>query len=232
MSVRKFLIERLNPGSYLGLQLTTGALVLLAASWIFGSIADEVLENDDFAAIDLWLSQWANGLDTPHITPFMRTISDMHGTFGMTVLVTITAVLLAWKRYWPWLMVLLITVPGGATLNVLMKRLFERARPQFDSPFLTLTDYSFPSGHTCAATLFYGVVASVLVPRIRSWQGRALVCTGALAMIMLVAFSRLYLGAHFLTDVLAGFVEGVAWLALCLTAIHTFVSHRAWKRRA
>lgn len=230
MSVSKFLIERLKPGSYLGLQLTAGALVLLAASWMFGSIADEVLEEDELAAIDLRLSQWANGLEMPRVTPIMHGISDLHGVYGMTALVLIAALLLAWKRYWPWLMILLIAVPGGAVLNVLMKRIFERARPQFDTPLLTLADYSFPSGHTCASTLFYGVVASVLVPRIQSWRGRVLVCAGALLMVMLVAFSRLYLGAHFLSDVLAGFAEGLAWLALCLTAIHTYIGHRARNR--
>lgn len=226
----QFLRNRLTPGHYLGLQLTCGALVLIGASWLFGSIADEVLEGEEFVALDHLISRWLNGLSTSWLTAIMMTITDVHSTRGITVLTTLTALALAWKRYWAWLMVLLVTVPSGGLLNVLMKQAFQRARPQFEPPLLMLTDYSFPSGHTCASTLFYGVLASLLVSRIASWRARSLVCAAAVGMVVLVAFSRLYLGAHFLSDVLAGFAEGVAWLALCLTATHTYLSHRAYKR--
>lgn len=223
----KFLRARLNPASYLGLQLTLGVLIVVGASWIFGSIADEVLEQEEFVAIDKQISQWLNGLATPRLTEIMLKISDLHGVQGMSVLLLIAALVLAWKRYWTWLVILLVAVPGGAAINVLMKKVFERTRPQFESPLLMLTDYSFPSGHTSASTLFYGVLAALLVPRIRLWRWRALVCMGALCLVALVAFSRLYLGAHFLSDVLAGFSVGVAWLALCLTATHTFARYQS-----
>lgn len=217
---------RPNPGRYFSQQLILGVLVLLGASWVFGSIADEVLEQDAFAAIDHFLSQWLNAMKTPGLTDIMLKVSAMHGVRGMSLLVLVTALALLWKKYGFWLMVMLLAVPGGALLNVLMKQVFERARPQLDSPVLALHDYSFPSGHTCASTLFYGVLAALLVSRTRSWRRRALACAMALGMVALVAFSRLYLGAHFLSDVLGGFAEGVAWLALCMTATHTYVRHR------
>ncbi|NGM86840.1 phosphatase PAP2 family protein [Parapusillimonas sp. SGNA-6] len=226
----RFLRNRLAPGSYLGLQLTCGALVMIAASWVFGSIADEVLEESEFVTVDHNMSRWLNRLSAPWLTDIMMAISDMHGTRGISVLMVLALLVLAWKRLWSWAMILLVTVPSGGLLNVLMKQAFQRARPQFDPPLLMLTDYSFPSGHTCASTLFYGVMASLLVPRIASWRTRSLVVAVMLGMVALVAFSRLYLGAHFLSDVLAGFAEGVAWLALCLTATHTYLGHRAWKR--
>jgi undecaprenyl-diphosphatase len=226
----RFLRNRLAPGSYLGLQLTCGALVMIAASWVFGSIADEVLEESEFVTVDHNITRWLNRLSTPWLTAIMMAISDMHGTRGISVLMVLALLLLAWKRLWSWALILLVTVPTGGLLNVLMKQAFQRARPQFDPPLLMLTDYSFPSGHTCASTLFYGVLASLLIPRIASWRKRSLFVAEMLGMVALVAFSRLYLGAHFLSDVLAGFAEGVAWLALCLTATHTYLGHRAWKR--
>ena len=124
-------------------------------------------------------------------------------------------------------MILLGAVPGGAAITVRMKKVIARTRPQIESPRLMLTAYSFPSGHPSASTLFDGVLAALLGPRIRLWRWRALVCMGALCLVALVAFSRLYLGAHFLSDVLAGFAVGVAWLALCLTATHTFARHQS-----
>ncbi len=226
----RFIRARLDPVSYLGLQLSLGALLLIGASWAFGSIAEEVLEREELVAVDMQLSYWLNSLQTPWLTDIMLKVSSLHGMQGMTALVLVAALLLAWKRYWTWMVILLFTVPSGAALNVLMKTVFERARPSFASSFMTVTDYSFPSGHTCASTLFYGVLAAFLVPRMPSWRWRALVCWCALGLIALVAFSRLYLGAHFLTDVLGGFAEGIAWLALCVTAAHTFARHRAERR--
>jgi undecaprenyl-diphosphatase len=226
----RFLRNRLTPGSYLGLQLTCGALAVIAARWAFGSIADEVLEESEFVTTDHNISRWLNGLSTSWLTNIMLAVSDMHSAAGISVLMVLAILALAWKRYWSWAMILLITVPSGGLLNVLMKSAFQRARPQFDPPLLMLADYSFPSGHTCASTLFYGVLASLLVPRMASWRMRSVVVAAALGMVTLVAFSRLYLGAHFLSDVLAGFAEGVAWLALCLTATHTYLGHRAWRR--
>lgn len=216
----------LHPGTYLSLQLISGVLVLVGASWIFGSIADEVLEQDAFAALDTSIFQWLHSMSTPALTDIMLAISAVHGVWGMSVLVLIAASVLLWKRHGFWLIVLLVAVPGGAILNVGMKQAFERARPQLEAPVLVLHDYSFPSGHTCASTLFYGVIAAFMVSHTRSWQRRANICIAALCMVALVAFSRLYLGAHFLTDVMAGFAEGIAWLALSMTAIHTYMHHR------
>ncbi|WP_395406963.1 phosphatase PAP2 family protein [Pseudoduganella sp. UC29_106] len=91
----------------------------------------------------------------------------------------------------------------------------------FDEPLLTLATYSFPSGHTVAATLFYGLLACYLVMRGRRW----LPVAGATLMVLLVACSRMYLGVHYLSDVLAAVAEGVAWLAICVTGMST------WRRR-
>ena len=106
-------------------------------------------------------------------------------------------------------------------LNVLIKHVFGRARPSFSEPFLVLTSYSFPSGHVVGTTLFYGVLAAFLVSKINAWTWRALVVLLAFVMVALVALSRVYLGVHYLSDVLAAFAEGVAWLAIFFTALHS-----------
>ena len=110
-------------------------------------------------------------------------------------------------------------------LNVLMKHAFGRARPMFADPMLTLTTYSFPSGHVAAATLFYGLLAAFMVSRIEAWRWRVLVTVLAFLMVALVALSRVYLGVHYLSDVLAALAEGIAWLAICLTAMHSLKLH-------
>jgi undecaprenyl-diphosphatase len=133
-----------------------------------------------------------------------------------------------WRRRAPyWLLATAICVPGGMLLNVLLKHVYQRARPAFDEPFVTLATYSFPSGHTAAATLFYGLLASYVVTTSPRWGVRMAALVGAAAMVALVALSRVYLGAHFVSDVLAAMAESLAWLAVCITSVSTLRRRRA-----
>ena len=124
---------------------------------------------------------------------------------------------------------LLFSVPGGMLLNVALKHVFQRARPVFEDPLVTLATYSFPSGHTMAATCFYGLLASYLVIARPVWSVRLGTVAACVVMVLLVAFSRVYLGAHYVSDVLAAMAESVAWLAVCITAISTLRRRREAK---
>jgi undecaprenyl-diphosphatase len=99
--------------------------------------------------------------------------------------------------------------------------MFERPRPHFDDPLLSLSSYSFPSGHTMTATVVFGVVASYLFTTTTDWRRRALIICVAGFLILLVGFTRMYLGVHYLSDVLGAMAEGLAWLSLCLTVIYS-----------
>ncbi|MBV9890259.1 MAG: phosphatase PAP2 family protein, partial [Rhizobacter sp.] len=101
----------------------------------------------------------------------------------------------------------------------LLKLAFHRGRPSFDDPFVTLATYSFPSGHVAGSTIFYGLLVVAVFARTTSARWRALAVAGALLAVALVAFSRMLLGAHFLSDVIAAFAEGAAWLAIALGAL-------------
>ena len=222
-----FIQARLSPRSYLGLQLTTGAVMLMGASWLFGGIAEDVVHGDPLTLVDVQVAQWFHDHATPVVTRVMLAITHLHDPLPVTVAVAMLAGYLAWKRNWYWLICLSLTVPFGMLLNVLMKYPFHRTRPSFENPPLVLSSYSFPSGHVAGATLFYGLVAAMLVARIEAWRWRVMIVLTAFALVLLVALTRMYLGVHYLSDVLAAFAEGVAWLALCLTGMNTFWHHRA-----
>ncbi|MEO6959135.1 MAG: bifunctional DedA family/phosphatase PAP2 family protein [Burkholderiaceae bacterium] len=224
-----FIEARLSAQGYLGLQLTLGALIMIGAGWLFGGISEDVIHGDPLTVVDVHVAQWLHEHMTPLLTQSMLILTDSHGTLAISIFVVITALALTWKRDWYWLLTLMEAVPGGALLNELLKHAFQRARPTFDDPLLTLVSYSFPSGHTVTSTLFYGVLAALIISKTPIWRWRVLTAMGAFALVALVAFSRIYLGVHYLSDVLAGFAEGIAWLALCLTATHTFARHRAQK---
>lgn len=217
----EFLQARLTPGGYLGLHVTVGALVLIAAAWVFGGIAQDVVSGDPLTIIDRRVEIWLNHRTTPALTSAMFAISTLGSMAFVGGVAIVVALVLAWQRNWYKLLALLLSVPLGAMLNVLLKHIFHRHRPELERPLVHLTTYSFPSGHADASTLIYGLLAIFLVQYLQSWRWRTLVVLAAILLVLAIGFSRLYLGAHYLSDVLAAYAEGVAWLAICLTAVAT-----------
>ena len=223
----RFVAARLTPDGELGLHLTLGVLVLVLAVWIFGSIAEDVMAAEKITLLDVQVAQWLHAHATSAVTRFMLAVTHLHSGIGIGILSALlgTYFFLNQARYW--LLALAISVPGGMLLNVLLKYTFTRARPSFANPILTLSTYSFPSGHTAAATLFYGIIAAYLVCLNRTWNARAAIMAGAVLMVLLVGLSRMVLGVHFLSDVLAAMAESCAWLAICITGVSTLRRRRA-----
>jgi membrane-associated phospholipid phosphatase len=113
---------------------------------------------------------------------------------------------------------LVVAVPGGMVLNEWLKVLVHRQRPFVEGPFVDWSGYSFASGHTIGATLLYGQLLLFILPALKRRHWRIFTVSSAILLVALVGFSRIALGAHFLTDVLAAIVFGIIWLALCLVA--------------
>jgi membrane-associated phospholipid phosphatase len=175
--------------------------------------------------LDVTISAWFHAHTHPVLTQVMLVITHVHSTMGICLLAACIALwLLRSRRFW-WLLALGLSVPGGLILNAAVKQLFQRARPQFDDPLLSLTTYSFPSGHTAGATVFYGFLTVLLLAHVRERRWRVSIFAGASCMVILVALSRIYLGVHYLSDVIGAIVEGVIWLALCLTGVRAL-----WRR--
>lgn len=225
--VHKFIAARLSPGEELGLHFTVGIALMLFAAWVFGGIAEEVVEAEEITLLDDWLARWFNARATPAFTQAMMVITHVHNTAGMLIMTALLGIYFYVRKAPYWLLALLVSVPGGMLLNVILKHVFQRARPSLDNPLLTLTTYSFPSGHTVAATLFYGLIAAYLVCMASRWKPRLLIVIGACVMVGLVGLSRMYLGVHYLTDVLAAIAEGCGWLAICITGVSTLRRRRA-----
>lgn len=225
-----FVQARLSPTGALGLYLTFGVTVIIAAGWLFGGIAEDVVTGDPLTLVDAQLAAWFHVNARPDLTQVMLLITRLHGAVGISVLAFGLGAVMVWKRDWYWLAALVLTLPGGMLLNVLTKHAFGRERPSFIDPLLSLGSYSFPSGHVTAATLLYGVLAAFLMTMIKASWPRVCVMLATLVVIALVALSRLYLGMHYLSDVLAAFAQAVAWFALCVTALQAQRRHVAMLR--
>ena len=222
----RYLSARFPPIGAYGRSLAIGLLVLTLATWAFAMIAEDVVTHDSLVATDLVVTQWLQLHAQPSLTQFLLYITRLHGNLGIAAMTVILGFFLYRRSHHFWALGLFSSVFGGMLLNALLKLIFQRPRPVIDHPLLTLATHSFPSGHTMNATVFYGVVAAFIVMQRRHIAFSLGASLAAILMIALVAVSRVYLGVHFFSDVLASVAEGIAWLALCLTALNIYY-HRA-----
>ena len=209
-----------------GLHLLAGILVFTLMTLTLSEIAEDVVNHEPITVADVQLSNWLHTHRSPALTSAMLGITFLGATWTVTCIAVNFLLYLLWRRRYYWPAAVVPSVFGGMLLNRLLKYAFHRPRPHFDDPILTLTNYSFPSGHTMMATVLYGVLAAYLFAQTPDWRRRALIVLSAGFLIGLVGFSRIYLGAHYLSDVLGAMAEGLAWLSFCLTVVY-FV----WRKR-
>ncbi|MEY2575936.1 MAG: hypothetical protein QOF80_1423 [Verrucomicrobiota bacterium] len=225
---KRFLQARLSPEGYLGLHLTVGLLVILAAGWWFADIAEDMSRDAATRLFDERVASWFHEQATPALTQVMRGVT-FFGSVGFVVVASsCVAIFLIVRKRWYQVLMLALAVGGGSLLNILLKHFFHRQRPMLENPLLTLTSYGFPSGHTMGSTLFYGTLAVFAAQSVKTWRWRVLAFWIAALTVALIGLSRIYLGAHYLTDVVGAMAVGLAWLAFCWTGVETL---RKWRGR-
>lgn len=202
-----------------GLSLKVGVSVMITALVVFAVVAAQATSGGPLTLLDIRIANFLHGEASPGTVNVALLFTHLHGVPAVSCWASILGFYLLRRRQWYWLYTTLLAVPGVMLLNVALKYTFQRARPSFEEPFLMLSNYSFPSGHTAASTVFYGVLAIYLCTRNCRNAMRAVIILIAATMITLVAMSRLYLGAHYFSDVVAAVAEGSAWLALVLMII-------------
>ncbi len=161
---------------------------------------------------------WFHAHLTRTIVSVLRAFTEFGSGEWIGAVLFFVMLYFVWKKWWPSLVTLIIAVPGGMLLNEWLKILVHRHRPFVDGPFVDWSGYSFASGHTIAATLLYGQLLLFVLPALKARHWRLLCIISAMSLVLLVGFSRIALGAHFLTDVLAAMIFGVTWLMVCMIA--------------
>ena len=224
-----FLKARFSPEGYLGLHLTVGLLVVLLAGWWFGEIVEDVSRNEATRLLDERVIAWFQDWASPGLTYVAWIVTALGSVVFITAGSMVTGFVLLRRGYIYRFLAVAVTMGGGSLLNILLKHFFHRQRPVLENPLVTLSSYGFPSGHTMGATIFYGLLALLIAHSTRwAWRHRIFAFAGATLVIALVGVSRIYLGAHYLTDVLGAIALGLAWLAFCWTGIETV---RRWRGR-
>src|SRR2546423_7107177 len=174
-----------------------------------------ILASFAFTATDHQLATWFHARLNGTAGPLVQAISFAAGPALMFNVLVGGVLMLAWRRRWHALASLVLTVPCGVILGELLKLIVRRQRPYLVGPFVDWVGYSFPSGHAISATLLYGFLAVCLWRVIEGRHWRVVTVFLAAVMAMAVGFSRIALGAHYLTDVIAGTMFGGLWLTVC-----------------
>jgi membrane-associated phospholipid phosphatase len=227
-----FYARWLSPEGYLGLHLVVGFLVAVLAGWGFGRIAYWVFESEATRHVDRYAQEVAARWRSPALTVFMRFVSHFGKLWVLGVLSATVAGALLRARSHRRLYAFAATVVGGAILNPALKEVYRRARPSGIEVLGTAHGYSFPSGHAMGATLLFGSLAYVIYFSIEhSRRLRVLAVTLCALLTVIIGASRVYLGVHYLSDVVAGFAAGLCWLAVCLSGTDAWVRWTDWRRK-
>ena len=213
------MVDQSTREHFLNVQLVLGVLLFVGMTLTLAALAEHVMTGRPLTLIDQQLSAWLARNRTPSLTTFFIVVTSLGSTAAGVLVAVVMGIYLLLRRQRYWFAATVLTIAGGAILNRSLKLAFQRARPAFDDPVTTFAGYSFPSGHTLTATVVFGTLALYLFTRKKNFRARIVVLVLAILVILMVAFSRIYLGAHYLTDVLAAMAEGLAWLSLSFTLV-------------
>ena len=212
--LRKEISHRLSRrlGFVLTVELATGLLLSLGVIVLFAQIVDEVFVEDETRRFDTTVLLWIHGHSPDWLYEPMLFVTALG--YHWIVLPLLGVATYAFYRAGARIsaILLLTSVVGGLLLTSVLKSAFQRSRPElFDSDYAA-SFYSFPSAHATVAVGFYGTLALLVAWRLEGFRRWAVVVAGV-ALILLIGFSRLYLGVHYPTDIIAGYLAAPLWVS-------------------
>jgi undecaprenyl-diphosphatase len=201
-------------------------LVFAPSIALFIQIAAEVIEGDTLD-LDRWIMRSLRSsqdsavpIGGASVSEAMVEITVLGGTTVLTLVTMLAAFYLVARRKFALAMFLAAAIGAGSALNAVLKNLFLRDRPDLVPHLVEVTSASFPSGHAMNSAMVYLTLAALLVSVERSWRVRVYIMSAALFLVIAIGTSRVYLGVHWPSDVLAGWSAGAAWAVLCALVVH------------
>lgn len=198
-------------------------LVPVAALVLFAWLAEEVLKADT-ERFEAFIRTAVHRLSSPPLTQIMQAFSFLGAAAVLVAMSVLTIVLLSYFRHAREAILLAVTMAGAVGLDVVLKHAFHRPRPV---PFFGTSphSYSFPSGHALGSLCFYATMAAILSAHVRRRGARLCIWIVAVLLIGIVGFSRIYLGVHYPSDVVAGYCAAISWVG-ALSLVNKGIANR------
>lgn len=214
----QFIKKRLTPNEKYGLYLTIGTLFTLFFVFLFFGIIQDYIGQETLIKADLRIINLVSQYRKSYINELMLFITHLAKGEVITVAVIFSLIILFLLNKWSYLKSLLVSVIFGQLFVWIIKNIIERPRPPLSEALVAETSYSFPSGHTFAAIAFYGLITFFIFKSLKKKNLKKIILFFGSVLIILIGFSRIYLGAHWPSDVLASYASGLAWLSIIITA--------------
>ena len=197
----------------IGATLVVGIVAAIVAFLLLSWLAREMLQGET-ARFDALVRGSVNAAASPRRTSIMRFASEFGGPTRLMILGSVVLAGFLLKRWYRGAILLAVTFGGAALLDFLLKQLFGRTRPApfFDHP--VPSSYSFPSGHALFAFVFFGTFAVLLAQRVRNPAARTAIVAAAAVCVLMIGISRIYLGVHYPSDVVAGYLIALVWIVV------------------
>ena len=193
--------------------LTVGIASFALSILCFVAILRSLSQKGTLFRLDLEINAYTIGTASPGLTTVSGIITDLGNIFLVVTLAIVVGILLFIRKHWWRLVALFLAVGVGQALVLILKVVSQRPRPKTE---MFVFGSSLPSGHVFSATVIYGFCIYLTFSFVRSATLKWIVSTLLALLILLVGFSRVYLGVHWLSDTLAGYATGFAWLLFCI----------------
>ncbi len=223
-----FLARRLCWSDPLGLKITLGFAAGGLCLFAFFGIVQDLIATDPLIRSDLRVITLLQTLRSSRFTAAMAFFTYLGNWQIVVGTATLFGLLLYFRRQWWWLISFLVALGSGELIVQLVKFAFARQRPDLHNALIPAAGASFPSGHAFAAMVVYGIVTAYLMTRVRTMLARIGLALVGAAIVSLVGFSRIYLGVHWPSDVLASFALGSGWPLVTFAGTFVVMNRRSY----
>ena len=209
-------------------RLLISILLLAGLTYLFIDLARGI-DGESLYRFDMGIIQVVQGSINDLSTKLLVLLTSLGSVKGNTVLVILFSIWFIWKRNYLSTAFLIYVTLSGAFVNRYLKWTFQRERPSLN-PLVVENGFSFPSGHSMSSFILYGALMIIATRMTKKWQIRIPVYFVCIMMILLMGYSRIYLGVHYPSDVLAGYAAGGVWLIIS-AVVFKYVEYLGRRKR-
>lgn len=228
--VGKWAVGHYGPiGSYapIVLVLVLGGIAAIGAGYLFVELAEAAgLTNSAVYRVDQFIHTWFGHERQSALTVLLDTATNIGGSISLGSIVAVVAVILFARKERASAIFVVVTAGTGALLNLGLKMIFARARPDLTSAISVARWYSFPSGHAMGSFITFGALAYIVLRQPWPWGAKSAGLAIAVTIVVLVGLSRVYLGVHWASDIAGGWSAGTVWLASAVAAFEIILRLR------